>query len=57
MHDFKKIVRDHAARTGAAGLAQHAIDELAGHLEDIYLDARAAVIASASLCPARRASR
>ena len=27
-------------RTGAAGLPQHAIDELAAHLEDIYNEAR-----------------
>jgi len=39
-HDWKAIVRAHAQRTGAVGLAPHAIDELAAHLEDIYADAR-----------------
>jgi len=39
-HDWKAIVRAHARRTGAAGLASHAIDELAAHLEDIYVEAR-----------------
>src|SRR5262245_12359683 len=39
-HDWKALVAAHAARTGAPALAQHAIDELAAHLEDIYLDAR-----------------
>ena len=42
MHDWKALVRDHARRTGAPALPQHAVDELAAHLEDIYLDARRA---------------
>ena len=39
-YDWKARVVDHARRSGAPALAQHAIDELAAHLEDIYLDAR-----------------
>jgi putative ABC transport system permease protein len=39
-HDWKALVRAHARRTGAENLAAHAVDELAAHLEDIYLDAR-----------------
>jgi len=39
-HDWKALVREHARRTGAPHLAQHAIDELAAHLEDLYADAR-----------------
>src|SRR5262245_20798954 len=39
-HDWKALVREHARRTGAGHLAAHAIDELAAHVEDIYLDAR-----------------
>src|SRR5919112_1225006 len=38
--DWKARVRAHAHRTGAAALPQHAVDELAAHLEDIYLEAR-----------------
>lgn len=38
--DWKARVRAHARDTGAASLPQHAIDELAAHLEDIYLEAR-----------------
>ena len=38
--DWKGLVAAHARRTRATDLAQHAIDELASHLEDIYLDAR-----------------
>jgi putative ABC transport system permease protein len=38
--DWKALVTAHARKTGAANLATHAIDELAAHLEDIYLDAR-----------------
>src|SRR6185369_6873174 len=41
-HDWKARVAEHARRTGAAHLAQHAVDELAAHLEDIYLEARRA---------------
>ena len=41
-HDFAALVRAHARRTGAAPLATHAIDELATHLEDIYLDTTSA---------------
>jgi putative ABC transport system permease protein len=38
-HDWKHIVLDHAGRTGAPDLPAHTVDELAGHLEDIYRDA------------------
>src|SRR5207344_2362333 len=38
-HDWKARVVDHARKTGASNLAQHTVDELAAHLEDIYLDA------------------
>ena len=41
-HDWKRLVRDYARRTGAPNLPQHAIDELAAHLEDMYLEARRA---------------
>ena len=41
-HDWKTLVREHARRTGGRELAHHAIDELAGHLEDVYLDRRRA---------------
>jgi putative ABC transport system permease protein len=40
--DWKALVRDHARRTGAQALPQHTVDELAAHLEDIYLEARRA---------------
>ena len=40
--DWKALVREHARRTGAPALPQHTVDELAAHLEDIYLDARRA---------------
>jgi putative ABC transport system permease protein len=56
MHDFKTIVREHAAQTGAANLAQHAIDELAAHIEDIYLDARRAGRGDADAMKAARAA-
>src|SRR5215471_3451787 len=39
-HDWKTLVREQARSTGAPALAQHTIDELAAHIEDIYLDAR-----------------
>jgi len=39
-HDWKARVRTHAVKTGAPSLPVHAIDELAAHLEDIYLEAR-----------------
>ena len=39
-HNWKRIVRRHARRTGAPDLASHAVDELAAHLEDLYLEAR-----------------
>ena len=35
-------MRAHARRTGAPDLPTHAVDELAAHLEDIYLEARRA---------------
>lgn len=38
--DWKTLVIEHARRTGAPALPQHTIDEIAAHLEDIYLDAR-----------------
>jgi len=38
-HDWKARVLDHAKKTGAANLAPHTVDELAAHLEDIYLEA------------------
>ena len=38
-HDWKARVLAQARQTGAADLAPHAVDELAAHLEDIYLDA------------------
>jgi predicted permease len=41
-HDWKRLVRDYARQTGAPNLPQHAIDELAAHLEDMYLEARRA---------------
>jgi putative ABC transport system permease protein len=41
-HDWKAHVAAHARRTGAAHLPQHAIDELATHLEDLYSEARRA---------------
>jgi putative ABC transport system permease protein len=37
--DWKAIVREHARRTGAMKLSERAIEELATHLEDIYLGA------------------
>ena len=37
--DWKARVAEHARKTGAANLAAHTIDELAAHLEDIYLEA------------------
>src|SRR5829696_143295 len=37
-HDWKARVLAHARQTGAANLAPHTIDELAAHLEDIYLE-------------------
>ena len=41
-HDWKALVSRHAAASGVHNLASHTIDELAAHLEDIYLAARAA---------------
>ena len=38
-HDWKARVLEQARKTGAANLAPHVVDELAAHLEDIYLDA------------------
>jgi putative ABC transport system permease protein len=40
--DWTAIVRRHARATGAAHLSERAVDELAAHLEDIYLGAIAA---------------
>ena len=39
--DWKALVRRHAAATGAGDLSVRAVDELAAHLEDIYLGALA----------------
>jgi predicted permease len=39
--DWKSLVVRHARETSAGDLPVHAIDELAAHLEDIYLGARA----------------
>jgi putative ABC transport system permease protein len=41
-HDWKALVIRHARASGAGDLALHTIDELAAHLEDLYLEARAA---------------
>ena len=38
-HDWKALVIRHARATGAPDLPLHTIDELATHLEDIYLEA------------------
>ncbi|CAN5883934.1 hypothetical protein BH18ACI5_BH18ACI5_23670 [soil metagenome] len=37
--DWKGLVARHARSSGAADLPQHTVDELAAHLEDIYVDA------------------
>jgi putative ABC transport system permease protein len=39
-HDWKALVRRHADDTGVRDLPLHVIDELAAHLEDIYVEAR-----------------
>src|SRR5262249_20714650 len=39
--DFRALVARHARATGAPNLALHTVDELAAHLEEIYLAARA----------------
>ena len=41
VHDWKALVVRHARSSGAEHLPQHAIDELAAHLEDLYTEARA----------------
>ena len=38
-HDWKTLVVKHAKATGAPDLPRHTVDELAAHLEDIYLEA------------------
>src|SRR4029453_10998770 len=38
-HDWKALVRQQARATGAADLPQHTVDELAAHLEDLYIEA------------------
>ena len=38
-HDWRALVQAQARQTGASRLAAHAVDELAAHLEDLYLDA------------------
>src|SRR4029079_10969666 len=40
-HDWQALVRDRARRTGVPELPLQTVAELAAHLEDIYLDARA----------------
>ena len=40
MRDWKALVIAHARQTGVPDLPRHTIDELAAHLEDIYLEAR-----------------
>src|ERR1051325_4902530 len=40
--DWKALVLRHAKTTGARDLPLHTIDELAAHLEDLYLEALAA---------------
>ncbi len=37
--NWKALVLSQARATGADGLAQHTIDELAAHLEEIYAEA------------------
>src|SRR4029453_8716814 len=37
--NWKADVLEHARATGAANLPAHTVEELAAHLEDIYLDA------------------
>src|SRR2546423_3651418 len=39
-HDWKALVIRHARASGVEDLALHTIDELAAHLEDLYLEAR-----------------
>ena len=39
IHDWKTLVIEQARASGAPDLAPHTIEELAAHLEDIYLDA------------------
>jgi putative ABC transport system permease protein len=39
MHNWAAMVRAQARQTGARDLPAHAVDELAAHLEDLYLDA------------------
>lgn len=39
--DWKSLVARHARETGAGDLPVHTVEELAAHLEDIYLGARA----------------
>ena len=36
--DWKALVVEHARASGAIKLTPHSVDELAAHLEDIYLD-------------------
>src|SRR5687767_11525535 len=38
-HDWKALVTKHAKASGATDLPQHTVDELAAHLEDIFLEA------------------
>ncbi|MEP6918302.1 MAG: ABC transporter permease [Acidobacteriota bacterium] len=40
--DWKALVARHATASGARGLPQHTVEELAAHLEDIYSDSLAA---------------
>jgi predicted permease len=56
MHDWKTLVREHARRTGASSLPQHTVDEIAAHVEDIYLEARRAGQPEAQALYAARAA-
>jgi putative ABC transport system permease protein len=57
-HDWAALVRQHARATAANGLPLHTIQELAAHLEDIYLDAlRAGRTETDALDAARAALR
>jgi putative ABC transport system permease protein len=55
-HDWTALVRAHARATGADNLPLHTIQELAAHLEDIYLDARRAGRSERDAAAAARAA-
>ena len=54
--NWKEIVRRHARVTGAADLSERTVDELATHLEDIYLGAVAAGRSDSDATAAARAA-